>query len=173
MEIRFVSQDDDFLEISNVYESSWKYTYKGIIPQEYLDSIPKGRWVNNIITSGIYSLVMTENGYIIGTASFCRSRWEQYSDFGEIVSIYFLPEYIGKGYGKRLLQRCIEELNRLGFTGILLWVLEDNIRARYFYEKNGFHFSGEYRHDNIGGKEVGEVMYQLFCKSYGERRESV
>ena len=152
MEIRFVSQDDDYSEISNVYESSWKYTYKGIIPQEYFDSIPKGRWANNITKSGIYSLVMTENGYIIGTASFCRSRWEQYSDFGEIVSIYFLPEYIGKGYGKRLLKRCIEELYQLGFTGILLWVLEDNIRARSFYEKNEFQFSDECRNDHIAEK---------------------
>lgn len=38
MEIRYVAQNDDPLEISGIYESSWKYAYKGIIPQEYLDS---------------------------------------------------------------------------------------------------------------------------------------
>ena len=47
---------------------------------------------------------------IIGTASFCKSRWEKFSEYGEIVSIYFLPDYIGKGYGNHLLRKCIEEL---------------------------------------------------------------
>lgn len=33
MEIRYADKNDDLFEISNVYESSWKYAYKGIIPQ--------------------------------------------------------------------------------------------------------------------------------------------
>ena len=164
MEIRFVRQDDDLPAVSNVYEASWKYAYKGIIPQDFLDSIPKGRWANSITKAGMHPLVMTENECIIGTACICRSRWEQFRDSGEIVSIYFLPEYIGKGYGTQLLKRCVRELNCLGFTEIILWVLEENIRARTFYEKNGFHFSGVYRNDNIGGKELREMMYQLSCK---------
>ena len=44
MEIRFADKNDDLLEISGIYERSWKYAYKGIIPQNYLDSIPAGRW---------------------------------------------------------------------------------------------------------------------------------
>lgn len=43
MEIRYITKDDNPLEISKIYESSWKYTYKGIIPQNYLDSIPTGQ----------------------------------------------------------------------------------------------------------------------------------
>ena len=109
------------------------------------------------------NLVVTENGRIIGTAAICRSRWEKFSVYGEIVSIYLLPEYMGKGYGNRLLKRCIEELSKLGFDRILLWVLEENIRARKFYEKNGFACSEEYLNDNIGGKELREVMYLYSC----------
>lgn len=44
MEIRYMIPADDKMEISKIYEESWKYAYKGIIPQDYLDSIPKGRW---------------------------------------------------------------------------------------------------------------------------------
>lgn len=166
MEIRFINQNDDLLEISNIYECSWKYAYKNIIPQEYLDSIPKGRWANSITKEGMFNLVIIENGLIIGTSGICRSRWKQYSDYGEIVSIYFLPEYMGKGFGNHLLKRCIEELKRLGFDRILLWVLEDNIRARKFYEKNGFVCSDEYLNDNIGGKEIREVMYSYNCGKF-------
>ena len=44
MIIRKMHQNDSREEISNIYEQSWKYAYKGIIPQAYLDSIPKGQW---------------------------------------------------------------------------------------------------------------------------------
>ena len=81
------------------------------------------------------NLVLIEHGSLIGTASFCKSRWEKYSEYGEIVSIYFLPDYIGKGYGRLLLNKCIKELKQCGFSKVLLWVLEDNHRARKFYEK--------------------------------------
>lgn len=161
MEIRYITEEDNPLEISNIYESSWKYAYKDIIPQSYLDSIPAGQWAGSINKVDMNSLVLTENGKIVGTASFCRSRWEEYSEYGEIVSIYFLPDYIGKGYGRSLLNKCIEKLRQCGFNKVLLWVLEDNHRARKFYEKNGFFYSKVFRDDDIGGKIVREVLYFL------------
>lgn len=160
MKIRYIS-DDDLSEISNVYEESWKYAYKNIIPQSYLDSIPKGNWVDNINVNGRKNIVITENNIIIGTLSFCKSRWKEYSNYGEIVAIYFLPEYMGRGYGKYLLERGIQELKSMGFENILLWVLEENIRAREFYEKFGFTYSGLHMKDNIGGKQVTELMYLI------------
>lgn len=166
MKIRFINQGDSLLEISNIYESSWKYAYKNIIPQDYLDSIPNGRWASSITRKGMHSFVLLENGQIIGTASICKSRWKQYNGYGEIVSIYFLPEFIGKGFGSHLLKKCIEELNKHGFNKILLWVLEDNIRARQFYEKSGFVCSDEYMNDIIGGKEIKEVMYFYNCDKF-------
>lgn len=159
MEIRYINQDDDLFLISNIYESSWKYAYKDIIPQNCLNSIPKGRWIKSITKEGMNNLVLIEKGIPIGTASFCKSRWERYNSYGEIVSIYFLPDYMGKGYGNHLLEKCIEELKSFGYDKLLLWVLEDNLRARRFYEKNGFVCSDEYINDNIGGKGLREVMY--------------
>lgn len=161
MEIRFITKDDDPLEISNIYERSWKSAYKGIIPQEYLDSIPSGRWVNGIGKAGINHLILIEKEKTIGAASFCKSRWEKYGDYGEVVSLYFLPDYMGKGYGGLLLSRCVEELKQRGFHKVLLWVLEENHRARKFYKKNGFVCSGVNMEDKLGGKELREVLYFL------------
>lgn len=160
MEIRYILPEDDLLEISNIYEQSWKFAYKNIIPQDYLDSIPSGRWAGNINRAGMNNnLIVIENEKIIGTSCFGKSRWEKYSEYGEIVSIYFLPEYMGKGYGKFLIKRVIDELKNMGFKNILLWVLADNHRARKFYEKCEFIQTGEFKDDNIGGKELREIMY--------------
>lgn len=161
MEIRYITKNDNPLEISQIYENSWRYAYKGIVPQDYLDSIPTGKWAKSLNKIGMNNLVLIEYERLIGTASFCKSRWKKYSEYGEIVSIYFLPDYIGKGYGKLLLNKCIEELKQSGFNKVLLWVLENNHRARKFYERNGFVDSGVFMDDNIGGKSVREVLYLL------------
>ena len=75
---------------------------------------------------------------MVGTSSFCLSRFPQFEDCGEIISLYLLPEYMGKGYGKELLKTAISELSAQGFQEIFLWVLEENNRARHFYERCGF-----------------------------------
>lgn len=163
MDIRYIKPDDDRVAISRVYEESWKYAYEGILPQDYLDSIPAGHWCKALDTSGWNTLVMVENGTIIGTSSFCASRFEDYADYGEIVSIYLLPEYIGKGYGSRLFSASVNELLKLGYHKLFLWVLEDNSRARRFYELQGFSATENVLSGNIGGKESREIQYQYLA----------
>ena len=161
MEIRFLSEHDSLLDVSAVYEQSWKHAYKGIIPQSYLNSIPAGQWAESLDVPGRYNLLALENDRIIGASSYCKSRWENFQGFGEIVSIYFLPEYMRKGCGSALLGRAVEELRMLGFSKILLWVLEDNAPAKSFYEKNGFTPTNEYMSDIFAGKKLREQLYVL------------
>ena len=159
MEIRYLSADDDLLQVSRVYEQSWKHAYKGIIPQSYLDSIPEGRWAKSVSKPDMSSIVLIDNGTIVGTSGFCASRWEKFAGYGEIVSVYLLPEYTGKGYGRKLMETAMCELRKQGFDKLLLWVLEENTNARRFYEHLGFTNSGEVLDDNIGGKDLKELMY--------------
>ena len=159
MEIRRLRESDSRLEVSRIYEESWKYAYRGIVPQDYLDAIPAGRWAAALDGADWDSLVLTENGKLIGTACVCPSRWPELPDFGEIVSLYLLPEYIGRGYGRPLLEAAVETLAGQGYRDVLLWVLEDNHRARAFYEKQGFRFGGTRMESDVGGKPLGELLY--------------
>ena len=92
--IRYITESDDRKAISRIYEASWKYAYSGIVPQEYLESIPEGRWADRLDTPGWNTMVYIDDGKYIGTSSFCKSRFDSYPDSGEIISIYFLPEYM-------------------------------------------------------------------------------
>nr|WP_297302532.1 hypothetical protein [uncultured Lachnoclostridium sp.] len=47
----------------------------------------------------------------------------------------------------------------MGYRNIFVWVLEENLRARKFYEKEGFVMTDVYLDDNIGGKDVREIRY--------------
>ena len=159
MVIRRLRADDDRNALSRIYEESWRFAYKGIIPQDYLDSIPKGQWAASADKPNISSLILTENGEMVGTASFCPSRFEDMAGWGEIVSIYLLPNFMGKGYGKMLFAEAVRGLEEVGFRDIFLWVLEENTNARRFYERQGFVPSGKYLDDNIGGKPLREMQY--------------
>lgn len=157
LEIRPLRETDDRLEISRIYEDSWKFAYRGVVPQAYLEGIPAGLWAQSL--DGRDSLVLTENGTPVGTACVCPSRWPDWPDFGEVVSLYLLPEYMGRGYGGPLLEAAVETLAGRGFRDVLLWVLEENGRARRFYEKHGFCPAGDFMEQEIGGKLLREALY--------------
>ncbi len=166
MKIRHMMDHDDRTAISRIYEESWRAAYRGIVPQEYLDGIPEGNWNSFFDTAGIETLLMLDGCRFIGTASYCQSRFGQAGNVGEVVSIYLLPRYMGKGCGKMLFRAVIDELEKMGYDEISLWVLEENRRAREFYEKMGFHSSGQYMVDSIGGKAVKEIQY---CRRIREK----
>lgn len=159
IEIRPLLPSDDRLEVSRVYEKSWKNAYRDIIPQEYLAAIPEGRWAQTLDKPERRNLVMLKDGAVIGTSSFGASRFGDMDGYGEIVSLYLLPEYTHKGYGGALLRKAVEALRDTGFTDVFLWVLEENLIARRFYEAFGFERSAAFLDENIGGRVVRELQY--------------
>ena len=92
-------------------------------------------------------------------AVFVNPVLSSFTTGGEVISIYLLPNYMGKGYGKTLMKSTISELKIQGYENIFLWVLEENSRARHFYEQFGFSPTDDFLDDNIGGKELREVRY--------------
>ena len=68
--IRALRPQDSRLEVSAIYEESWRWAYRGIVPQAYLDALLPGRWAAFIDTPGIYTLVADDGGALAGTASF-------------------------------------------------------------------------------------------------------
>lgn len=160
MTIRPISPGDDLMAMSRVYEESWKTVYRGIIPDSFLDSIPAGHWMTARSDDPSYrTLVLLDGDTIIGVSTICRSRFPDWADWGEVVSLYLRPAYMDRGLGGPLLETAVAELRNEGFSRIFLWVLEENARARHFYEKHGFSCSGEIMENEIGGKTVREVQY--------------
>lgn len=156
MEIRLMGPEDDCLAVGRVYLESWRYAYQGILPQAYLDGLSAGRWAG-----ARPALLLLDGERIAGTSAFGPSRFDRWPDWGEIISLYLLPAYMGQGCGAALLRAAIRQLRHMGYEQVFLWVLEENRHARRFYEGQGFVFGGEYRQDCIGGKSVREARYIL------------
>lgn len=76
----------------------------------------------------------------------------------ELYALYVTPAWWSTGAGRDLMCRVLEETRAGGYQRIILWVLEQNARARQFYERSGFRLDGRsYRPDWLGG--VTEVCY--------------
>ncbi len=77
---------------------------------------------------------------------------------GEIGAIYVLQLFQRQGIGRALVSALSCDLGNRGFRGCALWVLQENVPARHFYEKYGGEVVGE-RKDVRGQVVLTEVAY--------------
>lgn len=149
---------EDEAEVSRLYVKSWQEGYKGLLPQEYLDGLDGWRW-NSKFTGLDGSFVVTDDEKIVGHSCARASSEEKMSGWGEVWTLYVLPEYWGRGYGTALLENAVEWLSGQGFGRIYLWALETNLRARRFYESRGFSLSSDTLQCEIASITITDVRY--------------
>ena len=163
-QVDIVSLTDKYVhEAARVFAESWRAAYRGIVPQSYLDELGPDKWEGRLSadpSNGITDFIVLEDGRCVGILSAAAARDEDNGRCGEIIAIYLLPEYFGKGYGGALLRHGIEFLKGQGYSEACLWVLEDNSRARSFYERNGFLDTAQRMTIKIGGKELRVAKYR-------------
>ncbi len=76
----------------------------------------------------------------------------------ELYALYVASAYWSTGAGRALMGRVLEEAQADGYPRIVLWVLEQNVRARRFYERAGLRQRGRtHQLDWLGA--VPEVCY--------------
>ncbi len=170
-EIREQRQSDSVEAIAQVYVQSWRSAYRGLLPDALLDGLTTARWTEKLALGGpLQGLVAVENGQIVGTCSCGAARSETMCGWGEIVSLYLLPQWTGRGLGRGLLDMAVETLRTAGHRNVYLWVLEKNESARAFYERCGFVTDGGVLTDTLGGKTVRDVRYILCAGNETRRR---
>lgn len=71
----------------------------------------------------------------------------------ELVSIYLLPECVGRGLGHFFYRAIEDAIKARGYTRCVLDVLAENKRAVRFYEGHGFTATGEVIYAKLGKEE--------------------
>jgi ribosomal protein S18 acetylase RimI-like enzyme len=114
-------------------------------------------WQRALSNDEIAVFVAERGGQVIGFASVGASR--ERDGEGEVYAIYVHPDAWGSGAGPQLMREARAWL-RERFPAAILWVLEDNPRARRFYEREGW-TADAHRIDVVAGVEVPEVRYRV------------
>lgn len=156
---------DDASAVAAVYVRSWQVAFAGLVPQHYLDAMDPSReesgWKTRIAeaqwpSSGV--LVAETEAGIVGFTGFSPSQ--ETSAIAEIGTLYAMPEVWGTGVGKQLMLATLTTLGQADYAQATLWVLEDNERARRFYETAGWFADGAAVEDTTGGASLNKLRYR-------------
>lgn len=98
--------------------------------------------------------------------------WGVY-DQGELANICVVPEHLGSGLGRRLLEEVLARLEVRGIRQVFLEVREANTRARRFYERHGFREVGRRRRYYVEPDEDALVLYRALGAEPTDEREVV
>ncbi|WP_010676680.1 GNAT family N-acetyltransferase [Bacillus timonensis] len=147
--------------IAKVHVDSWKTTYSGIVPDEFLQQLSyeakENMWKKGIPNGHVF-VGENEQGEIVGFACGGKERSGSYENYhGELYAIYILQEYQRQGLGKRLVVPVVKQLLNKNINTMLVFVLEEN-KSCLFYEGLGA-CKLDTVEDEIGGKKVKEAVY--------------
>ena len=154
----------DAAAIARVHVDSWRTTYAGIVPADYLANLSYARreqfWYDifSIPTpSGCVYVAVQDTGEIVGFASGGPERSGNALYRGELYAIYLLALYQRQGLGRRLTMAVVQRLLQCGLSSMLVWVLAAN-PGRAFYATLGGQQVDE-KTVTIGAAPLLEVAY--------------
>jgi ribosomal protein S18 acetylase RimI-like enzyme len=167
--------------IARIQIDGWRATYRGVVPDAILDGFEHSqraaRWAEMVDHSpadgtAVWVVCADDDGRgdptgepaVVGFAMSGQGRDESApppDGAGEIYAIYLDPPVIGRGHGRALFVRTIEDLHARGFDPLVVWVLDANPRARAFYEAAGFRADGARNAIDFDGTLVDEIRYRL------------
>ena len=154
----------DALGIAKVHVDTWRSTYRGAMPDLFLDSLSyekrEERWKGILGDPSVHNIVLVAkdfDGSVIGFSNAGKNRDTSLPFDGEIFAIYLRKEFHGQVIGKILFLTTFQQLVEQGFSKAMLWVLEDSPTINFYKAMDG-HPVGE-KWEEIGGKNLKEIAF--------------
>ena len=167
-----VATRDDADGITDVQVASWRAGYAHVLPDTILyahdfDATRREFWAAWRFAPGhrisVATVPVDRGERIVGFASYGpeRERARGHTGRGEVWAFYLHPDTWGTGVAGALMEHVETRLLAEGFDSAVLWVLDDNPRARRFYERHGWAASGiGANFDDYCDLQVPEVEYR-------------
>jgi GNAT superfamily N-acetyltransferase len=160
---------DDAAAIARVRIDCWRITYRGLIPNAYLDAMQlddsTALW-QRVLSAGknTTSVFVADNdGDVIGFAAANMLQEPRYDVDAELSAAYVRPEFQRGGVGRRLVAAVADAQREHGARGLIVWVIAGNKGARAFYEQLGAALQVEqpFEWDGMPLVEAGYVFADL------------
>jgi ribosomal protein S18 acetylase RimI-like enzyme len=153
---------DDGRAIAEVKVETWRAAYAGVMPQETLDGLDveahASLWAGYAAADEVGMFVAVEHGRIVGFVSV--GPCNDLEDTGELYAIYVRPGSWSTGAGLALMETGVTWLSER-WTEAVLWVAEENPRARRFYELYGWTPETTRIEEVAPGAAISEIRYRL------------
>lgn len=154
----------DASAIAAVRVDSWRASYRGIMPDAYLDGMKtedSTRLWERVLGAGsdaACTFVAEIEGELVGFAAGNTLAERKLAFDAELTALYILPSAQRAGIGRLLLKQVATTLATAGAPNMLVWVLAQNRKAREFYEHLGARLLAEqtFKWDDL---DLIEVAY--------------
>jgi len=159
---------DDAQAIAEINVRGWRTAYRGVVSDATLDAMSvedlRTRFTGFMADPGRAAtalVAMDDEGRVTGYTSFGTPREAPsgLEEVGEVYALYVEPDAWGSGAGRALLRAAEEGLRDAGFRRAFLWVLEENPRARRFYEAAGWRWDGTLSRHQVECDNLPIVRY--------------
>jgi ribosomal protein S18 acetylase RimI-like enzyme len=150
----------DAAAIAEVHARTWRVAYEHVFGADLLAArTPDVALWEGVLARGRSDVFVADDGAVVGFASTGESR--DVDAAAELYALYVLPNGWGTGAGTALMRAGLDAM-RARFSGeAVLWVLEDNPRARRFYEREGWTVDGARKEEEWLGVPISEVRYRI------------
>jgi ribosomal protein S18 acetylase RimI-like enzyme len=153
---------DDAAAIAEVHVRTWQAAYEHVFGAKRLAGIDRaGRegLARRFATDAEYdAFVADDEGTIVGFVA-CGPP-EDEDEQRELFAIYVLPDAWGTSAATGLMHAALDAMRARGAPSAILWVLDDNPRARRFYEREGWLADGSAESEYLG-LTVPLVRYRM------------
>jgi ribosomal protein S18 acetylase RimI-like enzyme len=155
--------ETDVTAIANLHAESWRSSYRGILSENYLENdVVRDRlgvWqqrYSGAAQKPMFTLVAESDSMVSGFACVFPEEDAVYGSF--LDNLHISPGLTGRGIGRRLLSEAARRLVTNGsHVGLYLWVIEQNHRARKFYERVGAEVVGSASNLMPDGQKVAAI----------------
>ena len=140
----------DCKDIAHVVTIAWNETYKGIVPEWFLEKLKDNEderaqmSYEKFDINDNHQLVLEIDNEVVGFINFGLSEDNQFENCGEIFALYIIEKYKGNGFGRKLVEAAIKELKQLECNTMIIECLKGN-PSNEFYK----HIGGKYIKDGI------------------------
>jgi ribosomal protein S18 acetylase RimI-like enzyme len=154
---------EDAAAVATIQIHGHRFAYGGILPQPVSDEEWIARrteaWRPQLAPEHERRTFIAEcDGNAIGFVTV--GPGEDSPAMGQLFALYLEPDVIGTGVGAALCEAGEGDLRAQGFVVATLWVLEENARARRFYERVGWAFDGTRNDSEREGQLRHELRYR-------------
>lgn len=153
----------DAEKCAGIHMRSWVFAYGNCVPMSFIEQNNARRpemWHRLLENNDAAHYVITDDGNVIGFLTINPPRDGDLSDdIYELRGLYLDPDYVGKGFGKQAMDWVKKEVLSRGYKAVSLWVLDENYRAKAFYEKSGFKADGKIKESGLGSTKEERYIY--------------
>lgn len=164
---------DDAPAVADLLARSWVAAYTGLIPKKVIARVNAKRpeQYRERFAGEHNCYVAVLDGRVAGLCGIARVEEADLPGWFRVGAFYVDPNVFRQGVGRQMMDFAIGMAREEGHPGVLLYVMEKNLRARRFYEACGFAHDGKRITAKFGWKRLGELRYTMKLEMRNENAE--